>query len=303
MDIMQLEQFAERAFRAKLAYIDAAGDLNAGILLGQIVYWNTPDRYGRPKLSIRHDGKLWLAKARDEWHQEIRLSAKQYDRAIRILERLGLVKVEIRHFNGVKTPHIWLNQKRLGEAVERILTDGEYTPEPILPDGGNASSPLGEMHIPQTSISSYNKELHTETTAETTAHAGARETAAASDPPPATEADVIDAFVLAFSRQPNALQLEKITGHLDDGLEPALLIEIFKQAALTGAQYPYADAALCRIYRQGVRTLADYEKAERERRGRSHARDRRDPGRTEKESANAYKPQQRDFSDVDLDDL
>lgn len=302
MSILKMEQFAERAFRAKLAYIDAAGDLNAGILLGQIVYWNTPDRNGQQKLTIERDGRLWLAKRRDEWHHEIRLSPKQYDRAIRILEERGLVEVEVRHFNGIKTPHIWLNQQALKATVDRILTDGEYTPLPIFPKGQNAFSPSGEMHFPQTSISSLSKELHTETTAETTARARAREAAAV---PSATDADVIDAFAVAFSRQPNAFQLEKISGHLNDGMEPELLIEIFKQAALTGAQYNYADAALCRIFRQGIRTLDAYQQAEKERRERNgrDEKHRGGPGRTSQKSGSAYKPEQRDFSDVNLDDL
>jgi hypothetical protein len=46
----------------KRAYIRVAGDMAAGVLLSQCVYWFLPARDGSSKLTIERDGKWWLAK-------------------------------------------------------------------------------------------------------------------------------------------------------------------------------------------------------------------------------------------------
>jgi hypothetical protein len=98
----------------KLVYVDMAdGDLAAGLLLSQIVYWHLPSREtGRTKLRVKKNGHLWLAKRRTDWYDECRISAKQYDRAIKILEKNQLVEVENFMFKHpeskmpARTPHV-----------------------------------------------------------------------------------------------------------------------------------------------------------------------------------------------------
>src|SRR5262245_57447695 len=70
------EQFLlwERASRdtleVKRLYVDMAGDLVAGVMLSQIIYWHLPNRDGYAKLQVQREGKRWLAKGRADWWEE-----------------------------------------------------------------------------------------------------------------------------------------------------------------------------------------------------------------------------------------
>ena len=90
---------AEAAFTSKLnvvhhAYVDIAGDLVAGALLGQILYWFGPGKEGKTRARIVKDGRYWIAKARADWWDEIRITPKQYDRAAKILKDKGLIEIK-----------------------------------------------------------------------------------------------------------------------------------------------------------------------------------------------------------------
>ncbi|MGR5866411.1 hypothetical protein ACT7DZ_28635 [Bacillus cereus] len=85
--IFELETFARNGFTVRHAYVDITGDLIAGILLGQIVYWYLPNEQGKSKLKVKKNGEFWLAKSREDWGDEIRITPKQYDRAIKKINR------------------------------------------------------------------------------------------------------------------------------------------------------------------------------------------------------------------------
>jgi hypothetical protein len=109
----------ERATRdtidVKKTYIDMVGDLVAGILLSQIVYWYLPKEDGSSRLRVEKDGHLWIAKGREDWWDETRISPKQFDRCIKILEDHGLVVKETFKFDSSPTVHIRLIQERFME--------------------------------------------------------------------------------------------------------------------------------------------------------------------------------------------
>lgn len=92
----------------KRIYVDLAGDLVAGLVLSQIVYWYLPDKNGQTKLRVSHDGKLWIAKARSEWWDEIRVGPRQFDRAVALLEKKSLVESSLHRFNGSPVKHVRL---------------------------------------------------------------------------------------------------------------------------------------------------------------------------------------------------
>lgn len=111
------------AFTSKLnvvhhAYVDICGDMVAGALLSQILYWFGADRNGRPRARIQKDGYLWIAKARGDWWHEIRISPKQYDRAVKILQRCGFVELRTMKFNGNPTTHIRIISETLNQAID-----------------------------------------------------------------------------------------------------------------------------------------------------------------------------------------
>ena len=178
------EQFLlwERASRdtleVKRLYIDMADDLMAGVVLSQIVYWHLPNREGHARLQVEREGKLWLAKGRADWWEECRISPKQADRALDILERKGLIEVRLFQFGKAPTKHVRILPEGFLRAWRAELASsteaaspGEPAPadfpqrsKSILTKGRNPSSPKGEIHLPQRV-----KSLDTETTTETTA--------------------------------------------------------------------------------------------------------------------------------------
>jgi len=139
----------------KTIYVDMTGDLCAGLLLSQIIFWHLPDRNGRSKLRVRTaDGRLWLVKACADWWPEIRLTEKQARRALRILKEKGLVDTEIHRFAGTPKTHIHLRQdafltcwreatKTAHDLVEsRLALEGKSE----MPEEAELNCPGGQNH-------------------------------------------------------------------------------------------------------------------------------------------------------------
>jgi len=110
-NFIKWEQKSRDTIDVKKCYIDIAG-----VLLSQIIYWFLPSNNGGSKLRVKKDGKYCIAKNRNDWFNECRISPKQYDRAIKILKKNKLVSVSNGMFNAKRTPHIFLN-------IERIVED------------------------------------------------------------------------------------------------------------------------------------------------------------------------------------
>lgn len=146
----------------KKIYVDIAEDLISGLLLSQIIYWHLPSKEtGKTKLRIFKDGQYWLAKERGDWYDEIRISVKQYDRAIKILERKGIVELQKFKFDGMPTIHIrliWENFLFLMENLKKNEVN-PYSPMgipqtviPELPKGEERNSPKGNTGIAERGI-------------------------------------------------------------------------------------------------------------------------------------------------------
>jgi len=101
------EKASQDIVKVKCVYIDMAGDLTSGVLLSQIVYWHLPDSKGNPtKLRVEKQGELWLAKKREDWWDECRLTPRQFDYSISKLEDKELVKSKLFKFDGVPVKHV-----------------------------------------------------------------------------------------------------------------------------------------------------------------------------------------------------
>lgn len=116
------EQNSRKGVFVDLTYIDMVEDLNAGILLSQIVYWNSFDDYGNEKLKVNINGKMYLAKSKPDWYDEIRLSKKQVERAEKILKDKNIIKIELKKFSGTPTNHYWLDWAMFLELENLILS-------------------------------------------------------------------------------------------------------------------------------------------------------------------------------------
>ncbi len=130
----------------KKIYVDIAGDLIAGLLLSQIIYWHLPGDQGDTKLRVEKDDYLWIAKARDDWYEEIRISAKQFDRGAAILIEKGIIVKDHFRFGGLRTVHIRLVHDRFMELwqaqIEQPAIPQRVRPE--FPKGKDRSSPKGK---------------------------------------------------------------------------------------------------------------------------------------------------------------
>lgn len=196
------EQFLlwERASRdtleVKRLYIDMAGDLVAVVVLSQIVYWHLPNRDGQARLQVQREGKRWLAKGRADWWAECRVSPKQADRALAILEGRGLIEVRLFQFGKAPTKHVRILPQGFLRAWRAELagsadaagpgelpaSDFPQRAKSISTKGRNPSSRKVDIHLPQ-----RGKSLHTETTTEITS--------AASEPAPHGSSDAAAALV------------------------------------------------------------------------------------------------------------
>ncbi len=108
----------KNVFAVNKLYVEIAGDLTAGILLGQIVFWNLPDekRLKPTKLRvIKYDHRTkrkeyWLAKKKVDWWDEIRLTARQVAWAERKLISKGIIRTKIYRFDNIPTTHYQLTE-------------------------------------------------------------------------------------------------------------------------------------------------------------------------------------------------
>lgn len=160
---LALKSLEQQKVDFEMAYVDmAGGDLIAGLLLSQIIYWFSPDKNGNKKTRVTYKGKRAIAKNRDDWYEEVRITPRQYDRGIKILQDLDIVNVENSMFNGKKTPFIMLNEDVFLFLYEKELSRFNETVKPILPD---SKTDINEIGKPLT-------EITTETTTEITSLEG-----------------------------------------------------------------------------------------------------------------------------------
>ncbi|MFU0783871.1 MAG: hypothetical protein ACFWT2_12415 [Thermoanaerobacterium thermosaccharolyticum] len=168
-EFIQYEKDSKDSIDLKRIYIDIAGDIVTGVLLSQIIFYYLPDDKGKTKLRVMHDNELWLAKTREEWWEECRISPKQFDRSIKILEDKQLVTTKTIKFNGSPVKHIRLNLDILTEQIE--LFDKMKNDKNInykkwiksnssnLPNKENGFLPKGKIEIDQTENSKENRFL------------------------------------------------------------------------------------------------------------------------------------------------
>tara|TARA_Y100000310_G_scaffold125819_1_gene124553 strand:+ start:3568 stop:4833 length:1266 start_codon:yes stop_codon:yes gene_type:complete len=158
----RIEREDHRRVNFKMVYVDMADDLMAGLLLSQIVYWHSADRRGQSRLRVKKDEHFWIAKARHEWWDEIRLKERQVDRAIGILEQRGLVATSLHKFNGAPTTHIRLDEEVFMEQWLETMGVSSSSDNSDLTNPLNGFASKCRIHLPQTGKSI------TETTTETT---------------------------------------------------------------------------------------------------------------------------------------
>lgn len=100
-------------------YIDITGDLIEGTLLSRILYWFAPSKDNKSKVKIYKDGECWIAKQRKDWWEEIRITERQYDKAIKSLVKKKFVITAKYKFNSMPTIHIRPNYDVINAEVKK----------------------------------------------------------------------------------------------------------------------------------------------------------------------------------------
>ncbi len=125
----------------KKIYVDMAGDILAGLMLSEIVYWFLPSKRGENKLRVQKEGEYWLAVSRAEWWDRIRLTPRQADTAIAKLLGCGLLVKKVFKFDGTPTTHVRINwemflhyfnsKSQIGEITENVISISPKLQHPL----------------------------------------------------------------------------------------------------------------------------------------------------------------------------
>lgn len=156
------ERSSRETIDFKVIYADVAGDLLAGLLLSQIVYWFMPDRQGRSKVKVQREGKRWMAKKHGDWFKEIRLTEDQARRSLKLLKEAGIVEVKCFKFAGAPTTHISLNELMLMKLIKEQHAKENDSDLGHSPDG-SGSQPISIRATAQMDLG-HSPDPYTETT-------------------------------------------------------------------------------------------------------------------------------------------
>jgi hypothetical protein len=94
------------------------GDLNAGVLFSQILYWFGNDEHGNSRTRLIKNNEPCIAKEQNEWYEEVRLSKDQVKKSLKLLVQKGFIRVKNLMFNGFRTNHIWINENTIHDALD-----------------------------------------------------------------------------------------------------------------------------------------------------------------------------------------
>ena len=108
-ELLLIRKSQRKGVFLEMALIDlCGGNILAGLMLSQILYWHEPNEQGRSKLRVCKQGKYWLVKKRTDWHDECRLTEDQARNALDILKKSGLVETMVARFDGTPMTHLAL---------------------------------------------------------------------------------------------------------------------------------------------------------------------------------------------------
>lgn len=211
-NFLSWEQASRDTIDFKTIYVDMADDLIAGLLLSQIVYWYLPSKKGGSKLRVFKDGYYWIAKARHEWWDEIRVKPRQIDRAITKLEEKGIIVSHVYRFNNAPTTHIRIDKEGFLAAWDNALVrfhekvKSEAPADPFSPNRQfDFTDPSPGFH--ETVKSDYTESVQSIT--ETTIDSSKIIAENTCDFPP--EKNVVEAIIEQTESHPDQFELARIT--------------------------------------------------------------------------------------------
>lgn len=113
----------------KKIYVDIAGDLIAGLILSELIYWYLPSKNEeKNKLKVFHNNYWWIAIPSAEWWDRVRIHPKTASRRLQILKDAGLIETATFRFNGLVTTHIRILEENFLNALTNVLANPPENP-------------------------------------------------------------------------------------------------------------------------------------------------------------------------------
>jgi hypothetical protein len=144
----------------KKIYCDIAGDVRAGLVLSELVYWYLPSKSGETKLRVQHNGYYWIAIRRYEWWERTRMSPRQSDTDINKLIKMGVIEKGRWKFYGNVTVHVRIIESEFLRLFNQMVKSPPTNP--FLPNGKLELTESDNSNSPNEAIP------YTESTAENT---------------------------------------------------------------------------------------------------------------------------------------
>ncbi len=120
----QWEKISKDSFEVKPTCVDITKDLIAGIILSRIISLCRYPENHKDKTANRN-GQIWVAIARNGWWTDCRVSAEQFDRAVKILIKKKMIKTAVYRFKSGPRKHLLPNwnviEQRVTKAVKNNL--------------------------------------------------------------------------------------------------------------------------------------------------------------------------------------
>lgn len=164
-DFLRWEAHSRDTIDFKKIYVDIAGDLNAGLMLSELMYWYLPSKNSEQnKLRVTRDKHQWVAVHRYEWWERIRISPDQADRALGLLVKKQLVIKTRYKFANEVCVHVRINEPEFLKAWDYAVEHPAQNPfilNPKLDLGKKAKSKSVKK---QNQDAEEGKILNTETT-------------------------------------------------------------------------------------------------------------------------------------------
>ena len=118
-----IQKAHEEKIGVQKIYIDITDNIEAALVLDEIIFFTLPREGGKSGLRVWKDGYLWMAVHRSDWWERKRIKERQVDTAIKKLETQNLIIKKVYKFGGQTTTHLRLNSieffKRYGEELEK----------------------------------------------------------------------------------------------------------------------------------------------------------------------------------------
>jgi hypothetical protein len=111
----------------KRAYVDVVGDVLAGLVLAELIYWHLPSKKtGAAKMKVRRGDHHWIACNRADWWERTRLTARQFDAALKLLTDASIVIKEVHGFAAKRALYVRINETVFLERLSVVITEDIY---------------------------------------------------------------------------------------------------------------------------------------------------------------------------------